>query len=186
MLTGRIIPKVLQQLLLVALATASAEAQEKPAAHTGISFKVARFSANQVQQEIGYENVGLLTASAEVRAKLAEIQKERSQLSSKILSIKSDGDMEKLQVELRILENKKNLLTQALGTLQNSDLSKTISDYVKKYWGEKYGLIYNADNGSTWQGYGVIYANYTEDDLTGAIGEKIKKELLLGEGSGNP
>lgn len=161
---------------------ASIQAQEKTTPPTTASFKVGKFSGNQVQQEIGYENMGLLAASPEIRARFAEIQKERSQLSSKIISVKNDGDMEKLQVELRILENKKSLLTQALNSLQDNDPSKAIGAYVKKHWGDKFGLIYNADNGSIWQAYAIVSANYSEEDLTRAIGEKIKKDLnLLGD-----
>ena len=179
LILGRI-PTVITTVFLVGLATVRVGAQEKS---TSASFRVGKFSGNQVQQEIGYENIGLLTASPELRAKLAEIQKERSQLSSKIVSIKSEGDMEKLQVELRILENKKNLLTQALSSLQDNDPAKTIGEYVKKYWGDKFGLIYNSDNGSFWQAHVIISANYYEEDLTREIGEKIKKDLALQENS---
>jgi len=170
--------KALAALLVGGLVMVSVEAQEKT---NPASFRVGKFSANQVQQEVGYENIGLLTANPELRAKLAEIQKERRQLSSKIVSIKSEGDMEKLQVELRILENKKNLLTQALSTLQDNDPAKTIGEYVKKRWGDKFGLIYNSDNGTFWQSHAIISANYSEDDLTKEVGEKIKKDLTLEE-----
>ena len=177
MLIGRFIPKVLTKLLLGGLAMASVNAQEKTTPSDRTSFKVGKFSGNQVQQEVGDENIRLLAANPELRARLAEIQKERSQLSSKIVSIKSEGDMEKLQVELRILENKKNLLTQALSSLHDNDSSKTISEYVKKYWGDKFGFIYNSDNGSFLQSYAIISSNYSEEDLTKEIGEKIKKYL---------
>jgi len=87
--------------------------------------------------------------------------------------------MEKLQVELRILDNKKNLLTQALTSLQDNDPSKAIGEYVKKHWGDKFGLIYNSDSGSFLQSYAIISANYAEEDLTTVIEEKIKKDLNL-------
>jgi len=181
MLIGRFIPKVLTKLLLAGLAMASVNAQEKTTPLDRTSFKVGKFSNNQVQQEIGYENIGLLTARPELRVKLAEIQNERSQLSAKIVSIKTEGDMQKLQVELRILENKKNLFTQALSSLQDRDPSKAIDEYVKNHWGDKYALIYNSDNGSFSQSFTIISANYTEEDLTKEIGKKIKKDLLLQE-----
>lgn len=180
MLINSLIPKTLTAFLLGALII-SLEAQEKAVTTTASSFKIGKFSNNQIQQEIGYENIGLLTASPELRAKLAEIQNERSQLSAKIVSIKTEGDMEKLQVELRILENKKNLFTQALSSLQDRDPSKAIDEYVKNHWGDKYALIYNSDNGSFFQSFAIISANYTEEDLTKEIGKKIKKDLLLQE-----
>lgn len=183
MLTTYLNPKGLMALLLGSLTLVSLGAQDKASHSTPASFRVGKFSGNQIQQEVGYENIGLLTASPELRAKLAEIQKERSQLSSKIVSIKSEGDMEKLQVELRILENKKNLLTQALNSLQDRDPAKAIGEYVKKHWGDKFGLIYNSDNGSFWQPYAIISAHYSEEDLTKEIGEKIKKDLALQEDS---
>jgi len=177
MLNRGLITRFAMVILLGGLVLAPGVAQEKSPASA--SFRVGKFSANQIQQEIGYENTGLLAASPEIRARFAEIQKERSQLSSKIISIKSEGDMEKLQVELRILDNKKNLLTQALTSLQDNDPSKAIGEYVKKHWGDKFGLIYNSDSGSFLQSYAIISANYAEEDLTTVIEEKIKKDLNL-------
>lgn len=179
MLVRGLVLQCTRAILLSGLVLASVVAQEKSS--TPAPFKVGKFSANQIQQEVGYENMGLLAANPEIRARFAEIQKERSQLSSKIISIKSEGDMEKLQVELRILESKKNLLTQALSSLQDNDPTKALGEYVKKHWGDKFGLIYNSDSGSFWQSYAIISANYVEEDLTMAIGEKIKRELHLQE-----
>jgi Flp pilus assembly secretin CpaC len=179
MLIGRSVFQITRAILLSGLVLTSVVAQEKSS--TPSPFKVGKFSANQIQQEVGYENMGLLAANPEIRARFAEIQKDRSQLSSKIISIKSEGDMERLQVELRILENKKNLLTQALSSLQYNDPTKALGEYVKMHWGDKFGLIYNSDNGSFWQSFAIISANYVEEDLNMVIGEKIKRELHLQE-----
>lgn len=153
-------------------------AQEKP----GIPSKVpviASVNLNRVSSQIGYQELAILGAPAELKLRLREIAKEEKAAQSKILQVKDEGDMQKLQVELRVLGEKKRLFMQAFQTSSSGrNRQKDVKEFIQSKFSEKYPIILNGDSGNSFvNSYNMVSFRAETKDITEEVITALHAEI---------
>lgn len=153
-------------------------AQEK-AASSSKPLTVASVNLSRISSQVGYQEMAILGAPEELKQKLREIAKEEKAAQSRILNVKDEGDMQKLQVELRVLGEKKRLFTQAFQTSGSGrNQQKQLKEYIESKFSEKYPIIFNGDSGNSFMNsYNMISFRAETKDITDEVVAALQKEL---------
>ena len=167
--------------VLLVLANLST-AQEKPDSSPK-NLTIATVNLNQIFTRVGYQEMAVLRAPPELKQRLREIAKEEAAAQKKILEVKDEGDMQKLQVELRVLGEKKRLFMQAFQALgRDTDQQRELKNFIQSKFGKKYPVILNGEAGSSFMNsYNVVFFRADTKDITDEV-----VAALQGEISGDP
>jgi Skp family chaperone for outer membrane proteins len=155
-------------------------AQEKPGVPSRLPV-IASVNLNRVSSQIGYQELAFLGAPAELKLRLREMAKEEKAAQSKILQVKDEGDMQKLQVELRVLGEKKRLFMQAFQTSSSGrDRQKNIKDFVHLKFSEKYPIIFNGGSDNPFVNvHNVISFRAETKDITEEVITALTSEISV-------
>lgn len=153
-------------------------AQEKPASPSQTPI-IASVQMNRISSQIGHQEMAALGAPEELKQKLREIAKEEKAAQSKILSVKEEGDMQKLQVELRVLGEKKRLFMQAFQTSGSGrNQQKQLKEFIQAKFSEKYPIILNGDSGNSFMNsHSMVSFRAETKDITDEVIAALQKEL---------
>ena len=153
-------------------------AQEKPNSPLQAPI-IASVQLNRISSQIGYQEMAALGAPDELKQKLREISKEEKATQSKILSVKEEGDMQKLQVELRVLAEKKRLFMQAFqASGSGRGQQKVLKDFIQAKFSDKYPIILNGDSGNPLaNSHNVVSFRAETKDITDEVIAAVEKEI---------
>lgn len=153
-------------------------AEEKPPAASKPPI-IASVNLSRISSQIGYQEMAILGAPAELKQRLREIAKEEKAAQGKILEVKDEGDMQKLQVELRVLGEKKRLFMQAFQTSSSGrNQQKDIKFFIQSKFSEKYPIILNGDSSNSFvNSYNVVSFQAETKDITEEVIAALQAEI---------
>ena len=170
--------------LLLLLATLSPSlsllrAQETTAPPSKAPIIIASVQLNRISSQIGYPEIAVLGAPEELKLKLREITKEEKAAQSKILSVKEEGDMQKLQVELRVIAEKKRLFMQFFQTSGSGrNQQRQWKEFIQAKFSEKYPIILNGDFSNSFSNSSNMVSFRAETkDITDEVIAALQNEL---------
>jgi len=136
---------------------------------------VAIVDQNRIQNEIGYQRFIFLEMSDEVRAEVQKLKTSLDQIVADSLVEENEDEVAFLQQKIQLINNKLNLLRNAMGN-RGHDNRRSLAKYISGKYAEKYALIIDA-NVLRGGGNVLLIDNKKVTDLTDEIIETLDKEL---------
>jgi len=103
---------------------------------------IATVDLNQVQENVGYENLRLLSADATVRAKLKELRTQHAAITAKTIAATNQDELNALSEQNSLVQQKEQALVNMITDQSNGD--RQIRAWIRKNFATRYDLILDA------------------------------------------
>jgi len=135
---------------------------------------IAIVNMEQVQQEIGYQNLRLLSADKDLRAKMKELRVRGEELKGKIVAAEDDTAISTLTRAVQSLNTKREALMSL--SRNNDDYRQALAAWIRTTYADKFDIVATGQIQQNQQQILMLRARY--EDITDQVVAALQAELL--------